>query len=117
MKSSISLPVQHGDGTQTRDFIYVKDTADAFVRLSEVEKSKKQIINVARGREIQIKDLIKIIAEQMNYHGDIDIIPNPRLTDVHRHYANNEKLKSIIEFKPTDLEKAIGNVVEYYRKV
>lgn len=109
-------PIQHGDGKQTRDFIYVKDTADAFVRLSKSPKSKKQIINVTRGREIAIKDLIKMICDQMNYKGEIKVIPNPRFTDVRRHYASNEKIKSIIDFRPTDLEKAIGNVIEWYRR-
>lgn len=109
-------PVQHGDGTQTRDFIYVKDTADAIVRLAENPKSKKQVINVARGREIQIKDLLRIICDQMGYKGKIEVVPNPRQTDVKRHYADNTKIKSIIDFQPTDLERAIGNVAEYYRR-
>ena len=51
----------------------------------------------------------------MNYKGEIRIIPNPRRTDVLRHFASNDKIKSIIEFNPTDLEKAIGKVIEWYR--
>jgi UDP-glucose 4-epimerase len=110
------IPIQHGDGKQTRDFIYVKDTVDGVVRLANSLKSKKQIINVTRGKEIAIKDLIKIICDQMNYKGEIKIIPNPRRTDVQRHYASNQKIKSIIDFNPTDLEKAIVNVIEWYRR-
>lgn len=108
-------PIQHGDGLQTRDFIYVRDTVDGIVRLAKSPQSKKQIIHVTRGREITIKDLIKMICDQMNYKGEIEIIPNPRPTDVLRHYASNEKIKSIIDFHPMDLEKAIGNVIEWYR--
>jgi UDP-glucose 4-epimerase len=108
-------PIQHGDGEQTRDFIYVKDTVDGVVKLVKNSKSLKQIIHVTRGKEIKIKDVIKIICEQMNYPGEIKKIPNPRLTDVQRHYASNEKIKSIIDFKPTDLEKAISKVIEWYR--
>jgi UDP-glucose 4-epimerase len=108
-------PIQHGDGEQTRDFIYVKDTVDGVVRLLKNSKSEKQIIHVTRGKEIKIKEVIRIICEQMDYRGEIKIIPNPRLTDVQRHYASNEKIKSIIDFKPTDLEKAINAVIEWYR--
>jgi len=108
-------PVQHGDGKQTRDFIYVKDTVDAVVRLSKSLKSRKQIIHVCRRREIEIRDLIRIICEQMNYKGEVKVVPNPRPTDVRRHYASNEKLKSIIQFNPTDLEIAIEKIVEWYR--
>ena len=109
-------PVQHGDGKQTRDFIYVKDTVDGVVRVSKSPKSRKQIIHVCRGREIEIGRLIRIICEKMGYNGKIDVIPNPRPKDVRRHFASNEKLKSMIDFDPTDLEAGIGRVVDWYRR-
>jgi len=109
-------PVQHGDGKQTRDFIYVKDTVDAVVRVSKTPKCRKQIIHVCRGREVEIGRLIRIICEKMGYNSEIDVIPNPRPKDVRRHYASNEKLKSMIDFDPTDLEAGIGRVVDWYRR-
>lgn len=109
-------PVQHGDGKQTRDFIYVKDTVDAVVRLTKSPKCKKQIFNICRGKEIEIGNLIQIICQCMNYNGEIAVIANPRATDVRRHWASNEKIKSVIDFGPTDLETAIGNVVNWYRR-
>lgn len=109
-------PVQYGDGKQTRDFIYVKDTVDAVVRASKSQKVRKQIVNVCRGREMEIGKLMQIICKQMNYNDEIDIIPNPRPNDVRRHFASNKRLKTIISFNPTDIETAIGKVVEWYRK-
>jgi len=109
-------PVQHGAGKQTRDFIYVKDTVDAVVRVSKSPKCKKQIMHVCRGREIEIGRLIRIICDKMGYKGEIEVVPNPRPTDVRRHFASNEKLKSIIDFNPTDLETAIGRVIDWYRR-
>lgn len=108
-------PVQHGDGRQTRDYIYVKDTVDGVVRLSMSLRSRKQIIHVCRGREIEIRELIGMICKQLNYKGGIEVVPNPRRTDVRRHYASNEKIKSIIDFRPTDLGVAIGRVIEWYK--
>lgn len=108
-------PVQHGDGKQTRDFIYVKDTVDAVVRASKSPKSRKQILHVCRGREIEIGRLIRIICDEIGYNGEIEVVPNPRPKDVTRHFASNEKLKSIIDFNPTDLETAIGRVIDWYR--
>lgn len=109
-------PIQHGDGKQTRDFIYVKDTVDGVVRVSKNRNSRKQIIHVCRGREIEVGKLIRIICDEMGYDGEIDVVPNPRPTDVKRHFASNEKLKSMIDFRPTDLETAIGRVVSWYRR-
>ena len=108
-------PVQHGDGTQTRDFIYVKDTVDAVVRLTEAGH-RKGIVNVCRGREVAIRDLLRVIADVMSWTGEIVETPNPRPTDVKRHYADNGKLRSVIpDFRPTDLETAIGHVVDFYK--
>lgn len=107
-------PVQHGDGTQTRDFIYVKDTVDAIVKLAK-SGFRKGIVNVCRGREVSVGDLLRIIAQVMRWKGEIERVPNPRATDVKRHFADNARLKSIIpDFEPTDLEKAIGHVVDWY---
>jgi len=108
-------PVQYGDGKQTRDFIYVKDTVDGVVRVSKNPKCRKQILHVCRGKEVEIGKLIRIICDKMGYHGEIQVSPNPRPTDVRRHFASNEKIKSMIEFNPTDLETAIGRVVDWYR--
>jgi UDP-glucose 4-epimerase len=107
-------PIQHGDGKQTRDYIYVKDTVDAVVRLAKTEKSRKQIINVSRGKEIAVEFIIKTICKKMNYKGEIEVIPNPRLVDVKRHWSSNEKLKSILAINPTPFEVSIGNVIDYY---
>jgi UDP-glucose 4-epimerase len=107
-------PIQHGDGTQTRDFIYVKDTVDAIVKLTKAGY-RKGIVNVCRGREVSVADLLRIIAQVMGWKGEIVQVPNPRPTDVARHFADNARLRSIIpDFQPTDLEEAIGHVVDWY---
>jgi UDP-glucose 4-epimerase len=98
-------PVQYGDGKQTRDFIYVKDTVDAVVRASKSPKC----------REVEIGNLIRLICERMGYNGEIEVTKNPRANDVRRHFASNEKLKSIIDFNPTDLEAAIDKIIGWYR--
>ena len=108
-------PVQHGDGSQTRDFIYVRDTVDAVVRLTRAG-FRKGIVNVCRGREVSVRDLLQTIAHVMGWKGEVQQVANPRPTDVKRHFADNTKLKSILpDFQPTDLEKAIGHVVDWYK--
>ena len=108
-------PVQHGDGNQTRDFIYVKDTANAVVALTRAG-FRRDIVNVCRGREVSIKDLLRLIADVTSWKGSIEVAPNPRATDVARHFADSSKLRSIVkDFRPTDLEPAIGRVVSWYK--
>ena len=49
-------PVLHGDGNQTRDYIYVKDTADGIVRLVN-SGCRREIVHIARGKEVKISYL------------------------------------------------------------
>lgn len=108
-------PIIYGDGKQTREFIYVKDTADAVVRLSETEQSHKKIIHVARGEEFTINYVVDLICKTMNYKGVIDRAP-PRPNDVRRHIADVTLMKSIIDFHPTPFESALPEVVSWYKQ-
>lgn len=53
-------PTVHGDGTQTRDFVFIDDVVDAFVRAAE--KGSGLIANVSTGTETSIADLAGRIA-------------------------------------------------------
>src|SRR5688572_20635204 len=51
--------VAHGDGSQTRDYIYVDDVVSAMVAASTAPNVNGQVINVGSGVETSIKDLIR----------------------------------------------------------
>jgi len=78
-----------GDGTPTREFLYVKDAAEGIVLATE-RYDKPEPVNLGSGEEISIKDLAKLIKELTGYQGEIvwDITkPNGqprRLLDVSR---------------------------------
>lgn len=50
-----------GDGTQTRDFVYIDDVVDALVAAATAESVDRAIINVGSGRQISINDLTQCI--------------------------------------------------------
>lgn len=56
--------VVHGDGRQTRDFVYIDDVVDALVAASNVPDATidRQVINVGSGVEVSINDLIRKIS-------------------------------------------------------
>jgi nucleoside-diphosphate-sugar epimerase len=54
--------VQLGDITTTRDFNFISDTVDAFLRVAESEKTIGRILNVGSGRDVSIRDLVEHIA-------------------------------------------------------
>ncbi len=59
-----------GDGSPTREFLYVDDAARAF-RLALERYDGGEPVNVGSGDEITIKDLATLVAEATGYRGDI----------------------------------------------
>jgi GDP-L-fucose synthase len=59
-----------GDGTPTREFLYVEDCAEAIVLATE-QYNKSDPVNIGTGKEISIKNLTEQIAELTGFHGKI----------------------------------------------
>jgi len=55
--------VAHGDGNQTRDYVYVDDVVSALVAAATAPNINGQVINVGSGVETSIRDLIKCVLE------------------------------------------------------
>lgn len=63
-------PVLWGDGSPTREFLYVEDCARAIVMAAEHYDSAEPV-NVGAGWEISMKDLSQVIAQAVGYEGEI----------------------------------------------
>ncbi|MCL0072152.1 GDP-L-fucose synthase [Thermodesulfovibrionales bacterium] len=59
-----------GDGSPTREFLYVEDAARAILLATE-RYNKSEPVNIGAGFEISIKDLVKLIAELTDFKGKI----------------------------------------------
>jgi GDP-L-fucose synthase len=59
-----------GDGSATREFLYVEDCAEAIVLAAE-RYDKPEPVNIGAGFEIRIKDLVELIAEHTGFAGRI----------------------------------------------
>jgi UDP-glucose 4-epimerase len=55
--------VVHGDGSQTRDYVYVDDVVSALVAASTAPNIDGQVINVGSGIETAVRDLVKTVQE------------------------------------------------------
>ena len=109
-------PILEGTGLQTRDFIFVKDTARAFLTTYEREVARGEIINVGSGREISMKDLVEAIARYFDYSGPIDYRP-ARPADVQRLCASAELAKTLIGFEPEyDFERGLKETLDWYKE-
>jgi GDP-L-fucose synthase len=104
-----------GDGSPTREFIFVEDAAKAIVMATK-KYNKSDPINIGSGIDISIKDLVETIAKIMKYKGNIvwdTTKPNgqpKRLLDVSKAY---EELgfKARISF-----EAGLRKTINWYNK-
>lgn len=78
-----------GDGTQIREFLYVKEFVRAMLDVSE--KCDRDIINVAPGRGRTIKELAETICDASNYQGRL-FFNTDRYVGVKEKYLNADKL-------------------------
>lgn len=106
-----------GDGEQTRDFIFVKDTAAAAIALYECEATRGKDINVASGRQTSINDLVKTILRAMNAEDHPVVHGPPRPADVRCHCGGIERAQKLFGFAPkTTLEEGMKLTVDWYKR-
>lgn len=68
--------VIHGDGNQTRDYVYVNDVVDAMSAASTAPDINNLTINVGSGTETSIKELARLVIEVTGGHPEV--VYNPR---------------------------------------
>lgn len=109
-------PVVNGDGGQTRDFIYVKDTVRGLILAYEKEESRGMIINLGSGIDITINSLLQGICEYMGYSGEWEH-RGERTSDVRNLCANINRARKVLEFEPQmSFEKGIKETLDWYIK-
>jgi UDP-glucose 4-epimerase len=107
-------PIIYGNGYQTRDYLYVTDTAKAAIDTYNSKNSRSKVLNIASGKEISIRNIITMICEYMGYAESI-VYKEERPGDVRRHIANIFLAEDLIGFKPiVAFEDGLKETVDWY---
>lgn len=108
-------PVIFGDGMQTRDFTYVSDTVRGIVLASACDDMVGQAVNIARGQEVSINELARIISVKLGRPSLKPVYENKRPGDVMRHCADISKARRLLGFRPeVDIEQGIDAYIEWF---
>jgi UDP-glucose 4-epimerase len=91
--------VVFGDGTQTRDFTYVSDTAAGILLAGECPEAVGETLNLGSGSEIAINDLALAVADAAGRpcQAQHDL---PRPGDVLRLYADLSRAQALLRYSP-----------------
>lgn len=110
-------PIIFGDGSVTRDFFFVKDTARVLTGLLDIENLQGQIINIGTGEEITTKQLMEKIIHLVNHGNTIEYLDD-RPADVPRLWVDNSKFLKITGFKSSiTFDQGLIETIEYYREL
>lgn len=106
-------PELHGDGTQSRDFIFVHDTVDAVLKLFDCLPAGESI-NVSTDNTCSIKALLEKIIAHYGYTGEV-VKRQARGADVLTHNASNEKVQRMISYNLTPFDIGLVQTLDWYR--
>jgi len=109
-----------GNVRPTRDFTYVRDTVEGFVKAAEHEETIGKTINLGSNSEISIGDLASKIKGLLNNSFEIAFDETrfrPEKSEVDRLRSDNSKAGTIMKWRPTvPLEKGLELTIEWFRK-
>lgn len=110
----------NGDGSQTRDFIYVDDLLEAILKCSAIKSIGGEKFQIATGNETSINSLINKIKQAFKTFNikefvisKGDFLPG----DIKFNYSDNSKAKKILSWSPNvDLDEGLDNTIRYFLK-
>ena len=105
--------VINGDGNQTRDFVYVKDVAEA--NLNALKSNVSGEINIATGLETTVNELFRITNNIVG--GEIEEVHGPSMKGEQlRSVLNWSLAKKMLNWEPRiNLEDGLRETVDYFR--
>lgn len=104
-----------GDGTPTREFLYIEDAVEAILLVSE-RYNQSEPVNIGTGAEISIKDLAELIAKLTGFRGRI-IWDKTKPNGQPRRCLDTRKAEKEFGFKAKiPFEEGLKKTIEWYRR-
>jgi dTDP-glucose 4,6-dehydratase len=109
----------HGDGRNTRDWLYVLDTCRALDKVMHVnvDEVKGQVINIGTGRDIDILTIAEMVLDKLNKPRSLLTYMDDRPAQIIKHFSSVDKASRIIQWRAeTSFEEGLSKTVEWYER-
>jgi UDP-glucose 4-epimerase len=109
----------YGDGSQLRDFVFVDDAADAFLRAGATEACNGEVFNVGGDRAVSHRDLTALLLDVAGSGSVayVDWPPEKKAIDIGDFYADSSRFTRTTGWTPTvSLRDGLGRTVAFFRR-
>lgn len=110
-------PIIYGDGTQSRDYLYVEDAINAYEMILESNKPIREPVNFGTGKDVTIISVAEKIIELFGAKNKIKpVFVAPRPGEVKRLVASNKRAKELLGWQPKySFSEGLRKFVEWYK--
>jgi dTDP-glucose 4,6-dehydratase len=108
----------HGDGTATRDWLYVEDDAEAIQAVIEADLDLVvgEVVNLATGVDVSVSEIADLVLELTGKPASLKEHVAERPGQVHRHLGSTDKAERLLGWRAeTSLEEGLRRTVAWYR--
>ncbi len=108
----------YGDGSQQRDFVFVNDAADAFMRAGASDACNGEVFNVGGDVPVSHRDLAALLVD-VTGTGSVRFVEWPedkKRIDIGSFYSDSTKFRTVAGWRPqTSLREGLQETVAFYR--
>ena len=109
-----------GSLSPIRDFTYVGDIVEGFIKMGKADSTVGKVINVGTNKGVSTGELVKKIASLVDKKIDVIVEKKrirPKNSEVGRLIADNKKAKELLQWTPrTPLEKGLKITIDWFKK-
>jgi CDP-glucose 4,6-dehydratase len=113
-------PVIRSDGTYVRDYIYVADAVDAYLRVAEAMEHPEVVgeaFNFGYGSRLTALEVVQLILRLMGCEGLTPRIRDEATNEIKTQYLSSEKAERLLGWKPRyTLEGGLQAAIQWYRE-
>jgi UDP-glucose 4-epimerase len=108
-----------GDGSQVRDFVFVDDAADAFLRAGASDACNGEAVNVGGDEPLSHRDLVALLLEVAG-SGSMRLVDWPsekKIIDIGSFHSDSRRFRDLTGWSPrVRLREGLARTVAYYRQ-
>lgn len=110
-------PIIFGDGTQTRDFVFVDDNVAASILAFESPATNGEVLNIGTGRPTTLLDLAEDVLAECGMNGTLRPEFAAARDDIRHRFPDIGKMRRLLNFRPaTTLKEGLRKTIAWYRE-